>query len=51
VMFWGWMWGALGLVLAVPVLMIVKTIADHVDSLSAVSELLSDQPPEPNRPS
>ena len=25
VMFWGWMWGSLGLILAVPVLMIVKT--------------------------
>lgn len=43
VMFWGWMWGPLGLVLAVPVLMIVKTIADHVESLSSLSELLSDR--------
>jgi len=45
VMFWGWMWGALGLVLAVPVLMIVKTVADHVESLSGLSELLSDKAP------
>jgi predicted PurR-regulated permease PerM len=43
VMFWGWMWGPLGLVLAVPVLMIVKTIADHVESLSGLSEILSDR--------
>jgi predicted PurR-regulated permease PerM len=43
VMFWGWMWGPLGLVLAVPVLMIVKTVADHVESLSGLSELLSDR--------
>lgn len=43
VMFWGWMWGALGLILAVPVLMIVKTIADHVESLSGLNELLSDK--------
>jgi len=40
VMFWGWMWGPLGLVLAVPILMIVKTVADHVESLASVSELL-----------
>jgi predicted PurR-regulated permease PerM len=40
-MFWGWLWGAVGLVVAVPVLMIVKTVADHVDSLSAVSTLLA----------
>jgi predicted PurR-regulated permease PerM len=45
VMFWGWMWGALGLILAVPVLMIVKTVADHVESLSGLSELLGDNPP------
>jgi predicted PurR-regulated permease PerM len=45
VMFWGWMWGPLGLVLAVPVLMIIKTVADHVESLSGLSELLSDKTP------
>jgi predicted PurR-regulated permease PerM len=43
VMFWGWMWGALGLILAVPILMIVKTVADHVESLASVSELLGDR--------
>ena len=45
VMFWGWMWGPLGLVLAVPLLMIIKTVADHVESLSGLSELLSDKAP------
>lgn len=43
IMFWGWLWGALGLVIAVPILMIVKTVADHVESLSALSELLSER--------
>jgi predicted PurR-regulated permease PerM len=43
VMFWGWMWGALGMLLAVPILMIVKTIADHVESLSSLSELLAER--------
>jgi len=42
VMFWGWLWGGMGLIIAVPVLMIVKTIADHVESLAGVAELLSD---------
>lgn len=42
VMFWGWLWGGVGLIVAVPVLMIVKTIADHVESLAGLSELLSD---------
>lgn len=43
VMFWGWMWGAPGLVLGVPLLMMLKTIADHVESLSSISELLGDR--------
>lgn len=42
VMFWGWLWGGVGLIIAVPVLMIVKTIADHVASLKGLRELLSD---------
>jgi predicted PurR-regulated permease PerM len=43
VMFWGWMWGPLGFILAVPVLMIIKTVADHVESLSSISALLGDR--------
>jgi predicted PurR-regulated permease PerM len=43
VMFWGWMWGPLGLILAVPVLMIIKTVADHIESLSSLSQLLGDR--------
>jgi predicted PurR-regulated permease PerM len=43
VMFWGWMWGSPGLLLAVPILMITKTVADHVESLSGLSELLDER--------
>jgi predicted PurR-regulated permease PerM len=43
VMFWGWMWGSPGLLLAVPILMIVKTVADHVESLNSLSELLDER--------
>jgi predicted PurR-regulated permease PerM len=43
IMFWGWLWGGLGLIVAVPVLMIIKTIADHVESLASLSELLSER--------
>lgn len=43
VMFGGWMWGPIGLILAVPVLMIIKTVADHIESLSSLSELLGDR--------
>ena len=43
VMFWGWMWGVVGMLLAVPILMMVKTVTDHVESLSSISELLSER--------
>lgn len=43
VMFWGWMWGTPGMLLAVPILMMVKTISDHVESLSSIGELLSER--------
>jgi predicted PurR-regulated permease PerM len=41
-MFWGWLWGIPGMFLALPLLTIVKTIAESVEDLAAVSELLSD---------
>jgi predicted PurR-regulated permease PerM len=34
-LFWGWLWGAMGLVLAVPLTAALKIIFDHVDSLEA----------------
>lgn len=42
VMLGGWMWGALGMLLAVPVLMIIKTVTERVETLSPVNELLSE---------
>jgi len=38
----GWLWGAWGLLLAVPVVMIVKSICDRVEDLKSVGELLGD---------
>ena len=40
--FWGWVWGIAGLFLAVPIMMVIKAICDHVEGGAAVSELLSD---------
>lgn len=39
-LFWGWLWGPVGLIIATPVLMIVKTLCDHIGNLRAVGELL-----------
>ena len=41
-LFWGWLWGVAGMLLALPLLMIVKTIAESVDDLAPLAELLSD---------
>ena len=32
-LFWGWLWGAMGLILAVPLTATIKIILDHVNSL------------------
>lgn len=42
VLAWGWLWGAWGLLLGVPILMIIKAICDRVDDLHAVGELLGE---------
>jgi predicted PurR-regulated permease PerM len=41
-MFWSWTWGAAGLLLAVPMLVIIKSICDRVDELNPIGELLGD---------
>jgi predicted PurR-regulated permease PerM len=38
--FWGWLWGVPGALMAVPLLAIVKIICEHVESLSPVAEFL-----------
>jgi len=41
VLLFGWLWGVAGLLLAVPILMVVKTICDHVEELKPIGELMS----------
>jgi predicted PurR-regulated permease PerM len=38
----GWLWGPWGLLLAVPVVMTIKAVCDHVDDLKPVGELLGN---------
>ena len=42
VLAWGWLWGAWGLLLGVPVLVIIKAICDRVDDLKPVGEILGN---------
>ncbi len=38
----GWLWGVWGVLLAVPIVVIVKVVSDHVEELKAFSEFLGD---------
>jgi predicted PurR-regulated permease PerM len=38
---WTWIWGAWGTILAVPMLVVIKSVADHVPSLKPVGRLMA----------
>lgn len=40
-LFWGWLWGGMGLVLAIPITAVIKVICDHVESMQPVGRWLS----------
>ena len=39
--FWSWAWGVPGMLLAVPMLMVVKAVCDHVEGLKGISTFVS----------
>lgn len=41
-LFWSWMWGPIGLLLAVPLTTVVKVICDHVEDLQPIGRLLGE---------
>lgn len=52
VMFWGWIWGIVGVILAVPITMTLKIICDHSSALAPYAEFLTaarDEKPEAER--
>ncbi|PPL16606.1 AI-2E family transporter [Oceanisphaera arctica] len=38
--FWGWIWGPVGLIIATPMMMVLKSLCDHVTNLRPMGELL-----------
>ena len=42
IMFWGVIWGGVGLILAIPITAAIKTVCDNVESLEPVGRLLGD---------
>jgi len=41
-LFWSWVWGVWGMLLAVPLMMIIKVICDHVEDLQPIGRFLGD---------
>jgi len=46
-MFWGWIWGIVGVLLAVPLTMTFKIFCDHFKTLAPVGEMLAGETSEP----
>jgi predicted PurR-regulated permease PerM len=38
---WTWLWGGWGTILAVPMMVVIKSIADHIQPLKPVSRLMA----------
>ena len=44
---WGWIWGVVGALMAVPIVMTLKIFCDHIASLHAIGEFVSGEPAAP----
>jgi predicted PurR-regulated permease PerM len=44
--FWGWQWGIIGMLLAVPLTVLIKIILDNIPQLRFISILMSATPEE-----
>jgi predicted PurR-regulated permease PerM len=44
ILFWGWLWGLIGVLLAVPLTAFVKIVADSHPNLSKIGNLLAERP-------
>lgn len=49
-LFWGWMWGIIGMILAVPLTASIKVICKNIDSLRPIAILLGGDPTRKNLP-
>jgi len=42
-LFWSWLWGVWGTLLAVPILMVLKSVCDRIEDLKPIGQLLGDR--------
>lgn len=40
VLFWGWIWGIVGALMAVPIMAAIKIVCDHIEGLAPIGEFL-----------
>ncbi len=48
--FWGWLWGVIGIFIAIPLLIVVKIFSHHVPGLGGLQEFLSPRGSEAKQP-
>jgi predicted PurR-regulated permease PerM len=41
-LFWSWLWGVWGMLLAVPMLMVTKAVCDHIEELQPLADFLGE---------
>jgi predicted PurR-regulated permease PerM len=41
IIIWGWIWGIIGILIAVPLLASIKICCEHIESLNPIAEFLS----------
>ena len=41
-LFWGWLWGVWGMLLSIPIIVITKVVAQHIEPLHPLAELLGE---------
>jgi predicted PurR-regulated permease PerM len=41
-LFWGWLWGAMGLILAIPVTAAIKIVLDHVEGFEGYGHWMGE---------
>ena len=42
-LFWSWLWGIIGMIVAVPIMMVIKSICDRIEKLQPIGELLGER--------
>lgn len=42
-LFWSWLWGIIGMIVAVPLMMVLKSICDRIESFQPLGELLGEK--------